>query len=392
MMPLVHFLEEQGRHRRSSAISAALVVVALAVSGIPLSVLISPLVVAGVAVLVGVADIGVEIPAGLDAWLNRAFHLLPNTWSAIRRSDVDIPWDLLAGMFVLPGLVTMVLLWALVRFTFRRTGIGGVLRRMKTRPPRSGDLAEQRLANLVQEVAVAAAVPPPRVLLIASVGNGDLTVAAEIMTLIQTWGLVSLVLEAAFLPASRASLRLVGRTAMETLRGQADASNRELAVDTLLAGAGWGQPGLRRAREAAGRSPAGAPVRLSAPPDHGRSRRRCRQGHHLAHGAAHGTLRRRVVAGATAASGRDCCPAHAPSGGARRSDPDPRGYRYDMPGVICRRGRLARRGGLVPRRSAGAECTGLGSSAVRAGIAAASGAGRAAALDRATVALTSERC
>jgi Zn-dependent protease with chaperone function len=220
MMPLVHFREEQGRHRRSSAISAALVVVALAVSGIPLSVLISPLVV------------------------------------------------------VLPGLVTMVLLWALVRFTFRRTGIGGVLRRMETRPPRSGDLAKQRLANLVEEVAAAAAVPPPRVLLIdadganvgaagltmsgaavvvtrgfvdrlprhaqqaviahviASVGNGDLTVAAEIMTLIQTWGLVSLVLEAPFLPASRASLRLVGRTAMETLRGQADASNRELAVDT----------------------------------------------------------------------------------------------------------------------------------------------------------------
>ena len=61
---------------------------------------------------------------------------------------------------------TIVLLWAVVRLTFRRTGVGGVLRRMEARPPRSGDLAEQRLANLVQEVAVAAAVPPPRVLLI----------------------------------------------------------------------------------------------------------------------------------------------------------------------------------------------------------------------------------
>jgi Zn-dependent protease with chaperone function len=174
----------------------------------------------------------------------------------------------------------MVPLWAIVRFTFRRTGIGGVLRRMKTRPPRTGDLPEQRVANLVQEVAVAAATPLPRVLLIdsnaanvgaaglrlddatvivtrgfvdrlprdaqqaliahvmASVGNGDLTLAAEIMTLLQAWGFVTLVLEAPFLPSARASLRLVGRTAMQTLRGRADASDRELAVDTLLAGAG----------------------------------------------------------------------------------------------------------------------------------------------------------
>ena len=45
-LPLVHFLEEQRRHRRTRAISAALVVVVLAVSGIPLSVLISPILVA----------------------------------------------------------------------------------------------------------------------------------------------------------------------------------------------------------------------------------------------------------------------------------------------------------------------------------------------------------
>jgi Zn-dependent protease with chaperone function len=279
--PLVHFLEEQRRHRRTSALSAALVVAVLAVSGIPLSVLVSPLVVAAVAVVVRVADLVLEIPPALDAWLDRAFHLLPNMWSAIRRADVDMPWDLLVDLFVLPGVVTMVLLWLVVRFTFRRTGVGGVLRRMEIRPPRTGDLAEQRLANLVQEVAVAAGVPPPRVVLIdaksanlgaaglrmddatvvvtrgfvdrlprdaqqavvahvmASVGNGDLTLAAEIMTLIQTWGIVTLVLEAPFLPSARASLKLVGRTALRTIRGRADANDRELAVDTLLAGAGY---------------------------------------------------------------------------------------------------------------------------------------------------------
>jgi Zn-dependent protease with chaperone function len=279
--PLVHFLEEQRRHRRTSAVSAALVVVVLVVSGIPLSVLISPLVVAAGAVLVRMADLVLEIPPGLDQWLDHAFHLLPNMWSAMRRSDVDLPWSLLGGLFVLPGVFAMGLIWGLVRFTFRRTGVGGVLRRMETRPPRSGDVAEQRVANLVQEVAVAAGVPPPRVLLIdseaanvgaaglrmndatvivtrgfvdhlprdaqqaliahviGSIGNGDLMLAAEIMTLLQAWGFVTLVLEAPFLPPARASLRLVGRTATQILRGQADMSDRELAVDTLLKGAGY---------------------------------------------------------------------------------------------------------------------------------------------------------
>jgi Zn-dependent protease with chaperone function len=278
--PRVHFLEEQRRHRRTGALSAALVVVVLAVSGIPLSVVISPILLAAAAVPVYLADLVFEVPGEITGWLDRVFHLLPTAWSAVRRSDVDLPWDLLIGLFVLPGLVAMLLLWALVRLIFRGAGVGGVLHRLETRPPRPDDLAEQRLANLVQEVAVAAGVPPPRVLLVdskkaanvgaagltmadatvvvtrgfvtrlprdaqqavlahvmASVGNGDLTLAAEILTLLQTWGLVSLVLEAPLVAPARASLRRVGRTAMDALRGRADPSSRELAVDTLLAGA-----------------------------------------------------------------------------------------------------------------------------------------------------------
>jgi Zn-dependent protease with chaperone function len=277
--PRIHFIEEQRRHRRTSKVSTALVVVVLAVSGIPLSVLISPVLVAGAAVPVYLADLVLDIPSEVTVWLDRAFHLLPAMWSAVRRPDVDMPWDWLIGLFVFPGIVAMVLLWALVRLTFRRTGVGGLLRRMQARAPRPGDLAEQRLVNLVEEVAVAAGVPPPRVLLVdvkaanvgaagltmddatvvvtrgfvdrlsrdeqqavishmmASIGNGDLTLAAEILTLIQVWGLVSLMLEAPLLPAARASLSLVGRTAGDTLRGQADPPSRELAVDTLIAGA-----------------------------------------------------------------------------------------------------------------------------------------------------------
>jgi Zn-dependent protease with chaperone function len=277
--PLVHFLEEQRRHRRSSAVSAALVVVVLAVSGIPLSVVISPILVAAAAVPVYLADLVFNVPEAVTGWFDRVFHLLPTGWSAVRRADVDMPWDLLVALFVVPGFVVMLLLWTVVRLVFRRTGVGGVLRRTGVRPPRSGDLVEQRLANLVQEVAVAAGVPPPRVLLtdapgvnvgaagltmgdstvvvtrgfvdrlprdaqqaviahvMGSIGNGDLTLAAEILTLLQAWGLVSLMLEAPLVASARSCLMQVGRTARDTLRGRADASSRELAVDTLLAGA-----------------------------------------------------------------------------------------------------------------------------------------------------------
>jgi Zn-dependent protease with chaperone function len=276
--PLVHFLEEQRRHRRTSSVSAALVVVILVLSGIPLSVLVSPMLVAAAAVPVYLAELVFDVPEAVTGWFDRVFHLLPTIWSAVRRSDVDLPWDLLVALFVVPGFVTMLLLWALVRVTFRGTGVGGVLHRAGVRPPRSGDLAEQRLVNLVHEVAVAAAVPPPRVMLIdapganvgaagltmgdatvvvtrgfvdrlprdsqqaaiahvmASIGNGDLTLAAEILTLLQAWGLASLVLEAPLVGTARDCLMQVVRTARDTFRGRADASSRELAVDTMLAG------------------------------------------------------------------------------------------------------------------------------------------------------------
>jgi Zn-dependent protease with chaperone function len=276
----VHFLEEQRRHRRTSRVSAVLVVVALVLSGIPLSVLLSPILVAGAAVLVRLADLIAGVPPDLAAWFDRAFHLLPAVWSALGRPDADLPWGWLAWLFLLPGAGATLLLWAAVRLTFRRTGVGGVLRRMQGRPPRGDDPAEQRVANLVQEVAVAAGVPPPRVLIVdtpaanvaaagltmedaavvvtrgfldrlprdaqqaviahvmGSVGNGDLTVAAEILSVLQTWGLVTLLLEAPFLASSRESLRVVLRTAARAVRGGADAPSRELALDRLLAGAG----------------------------------------------------------------------------------------------------------------------------------------------------------
>jgi hypothetical protein len=90
--PRVHFLVEQRRHRRISTAFAGLVVVVLAVSGIPLSVLISPVLVAAAAVPVYLADLVFDIPVEVTGWFDRAFRLLPTMWSAVRRWCCSGSW------------------------------------------------------------------------------------------------------------------------------------------------------------------------------------------------------------------------------------------------------------------------------------------------------------
>jgi Zn-dependent protease with chaperone function len=284
----VHFLDDQRRHRRSSRRSAVMVIAALVMSGIPLCVLISPVVIAGPLLLSYIVGVFATVPPELSDWLYRATHILPLTWSALRQDDVAMPWRMLALLFILPGAVVMVLLWAVIRTVFHRTGVGGVLRRIGARPPRPDDLAEQRLVNLVEEIAIAGAVTPPNVMLvdtlaanaaavgltiedatlvvtrgfldrlprdqqqavlahlIGSIGNGDLAVAREILTVLQTWGLVILALDASIEPWARRNLAIVVSTTMGVFSGAADQSRRDQALDLMLAGAGYDDDVLDR--------------------------------------------------------------------------------------------------------------------------------------------------
>lgn len=283
----IHFLDDQRRHRRSSRLSSGLVVAALVVSGIPLSILISPVVIAAALLAGHIAGLFATLPPELSDWLYRASHILPISWSALRQDDVTMPWRLLALLFILPGAVVTVLLWALIRLVFRRTGVGGMLRRIEVRPPRPHDTAEQRLVNVIEEIAIAGAITPPRVMLIdtpapnaaavgltiedatlvvtrgfidrlprdqqqailahviGSIGNGDLAVAREILTVLQTWGLVVLALDAAIEPWARKNLAIVARTIRGVLSGSADQSHREQALDLMLGGAGYEEEALK---------------------------------------------------------------------------------------------------------------------------------------------------
>jgi hypothetical protein len=62
---------------------------------------------------------------------------------------------------VVPGMALMFVLWIWVRALFRRAGTGGILLSIGARDPRPRDLEEQQVVNVLQEMAIAAGLPPP---------------------------------------------------------------------------------------------------------------------------------------------------------------------------------------------------------------------------------------
>jgi Zn-dependent protease with chaperone function len=77
------------------------------------------------------------------------------------------------------GLLLPLACWLTVRSVWLAAGVGHTLLAMGARPPAAGDLEERQLVNVVQEMAIAAGIPPPEVLLLdtqvanaAAVGTG----------------------------------------------------------------------------------------------------------------------------------------------------------------------------------------------------------------------------
>jgi Zn-dependent protease with chaperone function len=164
---------------------------------------------------------------------------------------------LVAVLLIVPGMVAMLVVWLCVRRLFLRAGAGAVALATGARPPRPGDLEERQLVNLVEEMAIAAGVPPPRVLvldapepnaavvgrsrddatlivprgllddlgraptgaivadMLAVIVNGDLRVALVLASVFQTFDTVGAVLAA---PFSKPTRRVLWRTLRLTLR------------------------------------------------------------------------------------------------------------------------------------------------------------------------------
>jgi Zn-dependent protease with chaperone function len=273
------FYAAQLRNRRATWRLTALCALAVLVMGIPLSAVLSPL-------LYGLTFLGLDVA--------NLVHPMPDPIEYLHRLDQEssrpgsgidsetIPpgtWLLAAAVLVPPGMLALLLAWLAVRTAFLRAGTGGLLLGLGARDPRPGDLEEQQLRNIVEEMAIAAGVPPPRLLLldveapnaaavgssiedsalivtrplldqldraetqalighlVASVGNGDLRNATTMLSLFQTYGLVATLLQSPYGAESRRVVWRLIRFAFRRKKGDgfSDTEAEELASRLILA-------------------------------------------------------------------------------------------------------------------------------------------------------------
>ena len=285
----VHFLDEQRRYRRATRRFTALAALAVLITGIPACIVVTPLVFTVVMtighIINAISPISPEtldtlrglgqsassaadaINAGADA----------GTTAAARAQLLRLA--LVVGVLVLPGAIAILGLWLAIRRVFGHVAVGHALEAAGARTPNERDLEERQLRNVVDEMAVAAGVTSPRVLIIesdavnaaamgtdiddatvlvtrglldkldrdetqavighviGSVGNGDLRIASIIFSIYQTWGALTILMHA---PFGRTARRAVWRGFRTALRGRARTVDRweaEFVSETFLRGA-----------------------------------------------------------------------------------------------------------------------------------------------------------
>src|SRR6185437_3399130 len=172
-----------------------------------------------------------------------------------------------AVLIFLPGIALALMLWTGMLMLFRHGGVGGTLASLNAREPNPQDLKELQLSDVVQEMAVAAGLPAPKVMLIdsaganaaaignspadarivlsrrliddldrdqlqallahlvASIGNGDLHIAFMVTSVFETCRLIITLINAPFGKQSRSTLWRILRYPFR--RGAPDAQSME---------------------------------------------------------------------------------------------------------------------------------------------------------------------
>ena len=138
---------------------SALCVFAALIMGIPLTLVLTPLLYGLTLVVADIINYFSPLPA--EFWQNandlanvayRAADYLINN-----HGTLDINGLIFAAVLMLaPGMVLAFLLWMGMRLLFRHGGVGGTLASLNAREPNQSDLKELQLANVAQEMAIAA--------------------------------------------------------------------------------------------------------------------------------------------------------------------------------------------------------------------------------------------
>lgn len=271
------FFEAQRRHRRTTWRLSAVCVAAVAVMGIPLSLILTPVLYTLVLVLAHLADLVAPVPESFWQALAAGASLMIRVIGGFLGEEAPASvTQTFVGLSVmlLPGAVAMVLIWLGLHSLFLRAGVGGVLLALGAREPRDGDQEERQLVNVVEEMAVAAGLRPPRVMLldseaanaaaigktsedatvvvsrrvldeldrdetqgvighlVGSTGNGDLRISLTIASVFQAYGLLITLVDTPFGAESRAAVMRLLRFAMS--RGSDVGREAEAAAVSAL--------------------------------------------------------------------------------------------------------------------------------------------------------------
>ncbi len=167
------FFKAQARNRRATWRMSALCVFAALVMGIPLTLVLTPLLYA--LTLVAADIINYFSPLPPEFWRNvsslSSVAYRTADYFINQRGTVDVNEIILAAVLMLaPGMLLALFLWMGLRMLFRHGGVGGTLASLNAREPNPNDLKELQLADVVQEMAIAAGLPAPRLMLLDSAG------------------------------------------------------------------------------------------------------------------------------------------------------------------------------------------------------------------------------
>jgi Zn-dependent protease with chaperone function len=153
------FVAAQQRHRRAAAWLSVLAALAVLLVGFPLATILFPLLF-GIAALVSLPigrllhepDLVTTLLAG-----NGVFGVDPTTPAG---------WLGLGLVVCLPGAIALLVLWRAVQTALTTADLATILVQFGARPPRPDDGEEHQLVNVAEEIAIAAELPAPRVMLL----------------------------------------------------------------------------------------------------------------------------------------------------------------------------------------------------------------------------------
>lgn len=277
------FFAAQARNRRATWRMSLIVALAALIMGIPLSLILTPVMYAAALAIASAINAFHPLPPAFWTWSNHIATLGAGFMQQITRQKSIAGWSELApGAIVMlaPGIGLSLILWTGVLALFHRGGVGGALLALNAREPNPAKLDELKLSDVVQEMAIAAGLPAPKIMfvdapganaaaigtspndtrivvtrgliellnreeleatlghLVGAVGNGDLQVAFRVTSIFETCGLLLALLNSPFGSRSRGVIWRILRYGIGSGRSKGDPAEAQAVADILVGSAG----------------------------------------------------------------------------------------------------------------------------------------------------------